>query len=85
MTEGKPVNTTTQYPIDIYGETFYYKVAPNGMITVYHNNWEGITGTGKTIQEAISNVVKFVRESTIKYEGIDDKLYAWCKKIRNLL
>lgn len=85
MTDGKPINITTQYPIDIYGATFYYKVAEDGMVTVYHNNWEGIAGTGKTIQEAINNVVKLVRENSIKYEGIDDTLYAWCKKIRNLI
>lgn len=78
MTEGKPVNTTTQYPIDIYGEKFHYKVETDGIVIVYHNNWENIYGVGKTIQEAIKNMLESAVKDISKYKDI----CKWGSKIK---
>lgn len=83
MTEGSPINTTTNYPLDIYGATFYYKVADDDMITIYNNNWDEIKGTGKTVQEAVSELLRIAREMPHKYELVDDNLYNWLNKIKN--
>jgi hypothetical protein len=83
MTEGKPINTTTDYPLDIYGATFYYKVEENSMVTVYSRCWEDVKGTGKTIQEAVSEVLRTVTETSYQYELVDDGFRNWLKKVRN--
>lgn len=82
MQEGKPINTTTDYPLDVYGATFYYSV-DNGMVTVYSRCWEEIKGTGKTVQEAVSEVLRIATESTFQYELVDDGFNKWLKKVRN--
>lgn len=84
MKNGKPINKTTNYPLDIYGITFYYKVDEKGIITIYHSDWEGIEGTGQTMQSAIANMILFVQTHTNKNETIDDKLRKWSKKLRSL-
>ena len=77
------INTTTQYPLDVYGATFYYEVMENNHIKVYHTSWEGIQGIGKTIQEAIKNMLINAKNPN-KYEVIDDSLRGWLTKIRNI-
>lgn len=92
MVEENLVNITTQYPIDIYGATFYYKISKDNIIKIYHNSWEGMQGTGKTIQSAIENMIENMKKLyeyvfskyDSQYIHKDYELIKWMEKVIKL-